>query len=95
MNSDLKANLHGVAAEQRSKLFVSRCRLVDNQEAGAFCQHSGSSLVLDTCQIEGNLLGVAVRERGHISVARSVLKKNSMHDAWNEGGSGGRIQGAR
>ena len=54
INSDLKGNLHGVAAEGRGRAWVSRCRLVDNKETGALSNHDGSSVSVDTCQVRGS-----------------------------------------
>lgn len=41
---------------------------------------------------QGNLLGVSVRERGHILLVRSLLKNNKMHDSYIEADKG-RIDG--
>jgi hypothetical protein len=50
-------------------------------------------------QIEGNLLGVAVRDRGHVIVTKSMVRDNKMHDSFVEGGEGtegaGQIDGIK
>jgi hypothetical protein len=34
--------------------------------------------------VQGNLLGVAVRDHGHLVVVQSLLKGNKLRDSWNE-----------
>jgi len=94
INSDLKGNMHGISAEARARAWVSRCRLVNNVETGALSNQDGSSVSVDTCQVQGNLLGVAVRDNGHLMVMHTLLKGNKLRDSWNEAPRG-RLEGVR